>query len=115
MDQTTEEPDTLMEQAEQYAKTNAELYTLLATEKTAVVVSSLITGLVILIFVFVIFLLLGMGLGFWVGKKMGNTHSGFLVVAGGGAVLTLLIYVFRSVLIQKPVMNSMISQVLKKD
>lgn len=115
MDQTTDEPDTLLEQVEQYAKTNTELYTLVATEKVGVVISSILSGLVILIFIFVIVLLLGMGLGFWVGEKMGNTHAGFLVVAGGGAILTLLIYVFRTPLVKKPVMNALISQVLKKD
>jgi hypothetical protein len=115
MDHSTQEPDTLLEQAEQYAKTNAELYTLMATEKMALIISSILSRLVILIFVFIIFLILAMGLSYWVGEKMGHTHSGFLVVAGGAFVLTLLLYVFRNAFLQKPVMNALISEVLKKD
>lgn len=113
MDHLPDEDPSLVEQLEQYAKTNAELYTLQATDKIAVLLSSMISLLVLGGLGFILMVMLSMGIAFWIGNRMGSTYAGFLMVAAGWITVTFIVYLFRYALIRKPVMNAIISQVLK--
>jgi hypothetical protein len=108
-----EEADSLVDRAEQYAKINAELYTLKITGKVATVVASTFSRLIILLLVILVLFLLVMGLAYWVGDKYGNDYMGFFIVGGICAVVTLIAYLFRYPLIRKPVMDTLISEILK--
>jgi hypothetical protein len=103
----------LMDEVEQFVKINVELYTLRATGVIARVVSSILSNLVIGALAFIFLFMLAMGLAFWIGDKMGNLYSGFLIMGGAFAVITIIIYLLRYKLIRKPVMNGMITQILK--
>ncbi len=103
----------LVDEVEQFVKINVELYTLRATGVIARVVSSILSSLVIGALVFIVLFMLAMGLALWIGDMMGNMYSGFLIIAGVFTVITFVIYTLRFRLIRKPVMNGMITQILK--
>lgn len=102
----------LFERTESYVKTNLDLVKLKAIDKTADIVSSVVANGAIVILGFFFFLLLNLGIGFWLGTLMGQTHYGFLVLAGFYALVTLLIFFLRKN-IKTPISNSIISQMLK--
>lgn len=109
-----EEPISIADQAEQYIKTNTELYTLKITGKIAEVVSTLIAHLVVGLFGFVVLFLLTMGLALWISDIMGNNFIGFFIMAAVLGVLTLLSHRLGYTMIRKPMMNSIITQILKE-
>ena len=105
--------ENIIDQAEQYIKTNTELYALKVTDKVATVVSSLITKLIIGTLAFIVVFMLSMGLAFWIGDLMGQDYLGFLIIGGFMGIVTLILYSMRHKAIRKPLMDEMISEILK--
>ncbi len=109
-----EEPNnTILDQAEQYIKTSMELYTLRLTGKIAKIVSTLVTQLVIGVLAMIVLFMLSMFLAFWIGDMMGRPYLGFLMIGGVIGLVTWILYLKRDKLIRKPVMNDIISEILK--
>jgi pheromone shutdown protein TraB len=108
-----EETNTILDQAEQYIKTSMELYTLTLTGKIAKAVSTLVTQLVIGILSMIVLFLLVMCLAFWIGDLLGHDYLGFLIMGGVLGLVTFILFVKRHNLIRKPVMNNIISDILK--
>jgi hypothetical protein len=108
-----EESNTILDQAEQYIKTSMELYTLTLTGKIAKAVSTLVTQLVIGILSMIVLFLLVMCLAFWIGDLLGHDYLGFLIMGGVLGLMTFILFVKRHNLIRKPVMNNIISDILK--
>ena len=103
----------LFEKAEEYVKTNIQLAKLKATDKVADIVGSIVTQIAIVILGFFFLLMLNIGIAFWIGSALGQTHLGFLIVAGFYALISLLIFIFRKTIIKTPISNSIVSQFLK--
>ena len=104
----------LFEKAEAYAKTNLEIFKLKTADKLAVVVASLVSRLVVLLVFSFFFLMINIGLAIWIGESMGHIYYGFFIIAGLYALLSILLFAFRDPVIKNPIINSIISQVLKK-
>lgn len=113
MKEKPEDTIPLMDDVEQFVKTNVELYILRGTGIATRVVSSLLSSLVVWALVFIVLFMFGMGLALWIGHLMGNTYSGFLLMGGVFALVTLFVYVRRFKMIRKPLMNGLITQILK--
>jgi uncharacterized membrane protein YccC len=103
----------LVDDMEQFVKTNVELYSLRATGIITRVVSSLLTSLVIWALGFIVLFMLGMGLALWIGHLIGNMYSGFLILAAAFTLIAIIAYYNRYTMIRKPLMNGMIEQILK--
>lgn len=103
----------LFEKAEEYVKTNVQLAKLKATDKMADIVGSLIAKTALIILVFFFLMMINIGIAFWLGSVMGQTHYGFMVVAGFYLILAILVIAFQKTLIKEPISNSIISQILK--
>ncbi len=108
-----EEEENIIDRVENYVKTSSELYALKLTDKIATVVSSMITQLLIGTLAIIVLFMLAMGLAFWIGDLMGHNYLGFLIIGGGIGVITLILYLMRQKLIRKPVMDNIISEILK--
>lgn len=109
-----EEPNnTIFDQAEQYIKTSMELYTLRVTGKVAKIVSTLVTQLVIGVLAMIVLFMLSMFLAFWIGDMLGRAYLGFLIIGGVIGAVTWILFLMRDKLIRKPVMNDIISEILK--
>ncbi len=113
MDENSDLFESLVEKSEQYGKTTLELLKLKTLDKSADVVSNLVSWLIVLIFAVLFFLILNIGVALWIGELLNKSYYGFFVVAGFYALLVLVLGVFRKQLIKKPLNNSIIKQVLE--
>ncbi len=105
---------TLFDKAEDYGKTTLNLLKLNAIDKSADVVSSLVSRLVVIFTVVFSVLIISVGGALWLGKLLGDAFYGFFIVGGVYAILAILLQVFHLQWIKYPVSNSIIKQMLKK-
>jgi hypothetical protein len=104
---------TLFERAEDYGKTTLNLLKLNAIDKSADVVSSLVSRLAVIMTVVFSVLIVSVGLSLWIGKLLGDPFYGFFIIGGFYAILAILLHVFRHQWLKDPVSNSIITQMLK--
>lgn len=105
---------TLLERAENYSDSTIELFKLNAVDKSADVISSLVSRLAVFITVALSLLIVNIGLALWLGKLIGDSYYGFYVIGGFYAILALLLHIFRHQWIKYPISNSIIKQMLKQ-
>lgn len=105
---------TLIERAEVYGKTTLNLLKLNVIDKSADVVSSLISQLAVIMTVVFSVLIISIGLSLWIGKLLGDDFYGFFIIGGFYALLAILLQVFRNQWLKYPVSNSIIRQMLKQ-
>lgn len=105
---------TLFERAGDYSNSTIELLKLNAVDKSADVVSSLVSRLAILLTVALSLLIINIGIALWIGKLLGDSFYGFFFIGGFYAILATLLYIFRHPWLKYPVSNSIIKQLLKQ-
>lgn len=110
-----EDPISIIDQAEQLINTKTELYSLKLSGKVARLMASLIFQIFLLLLVMIILFLLTMGLSLWLGEGLGSSYGGFLIVGGVLAIIGLMVYLFRHKMVLKPIINTVISQLLKEN
>jgi hypothetical protein len=113
MDEQSGLIESLIEKGEQYGKTTLELLKLKTLDKSADVVSNLVSWLIVFIFAVLFFLILNIGVALWLGELLGKSYYGFFVVSGFYAILALIFSIFRKQIVKNPVNNSIITQVLE--
>ena len=104
---------TLLDRAENYGKTTLNLFKLNAIDKSADVVSSLVSQLAVLMAIVFSVLIASIGLSLWIGKLLGDSFFGFFIIGGFFAVVAIILNFFRHQWIKYPVSNSIIKQMLK--
>jgi hypothetical protein len=105
----------LLKRAEDYTRTTVELMKLQAVDKSADVVSSLLSRMIVSI-VFVLFaFLVNIGLSFWVGELLGKIYFGFLVVSAFYLLIAFILYIVRDKVLKTPIRNFIIIRMLKKN
>jgi hypothetical protein len=105
--------ESLIEKGEQYGKTTIELLKLKTLDKSADVVSTLISWTIVIVFAVLFFLILNIGIALWIGELLGKSYYGFFAVAGFYALLAIVFGIFRNQLVKRPVNNSIVTQVLE--
>lgn len=105
---------TLFERAEDYAKTSINLLKLNAVDKSAEIVSSLFSLLVVSMTVVLSIVIISLGFAFWIGKLLGDTSYGFFIIGGFYMVMAILFRVFREQWLKYPISNSIIKQMMKQ-
>ena len=104
----------LFQKAEYYGKTTVALFKLKAINKSADIVSSLASRVIISIVVLMFLLFLNVGIALWIGDKTDTLYLGFFIVAGAYLIIALLFYIFRYKWIEKPVSNRFINKLLEQ-
>ncbi len=105
--------ESLFDKAKDYSNSTIELLKLNAVDKTADVVSSLISRLAIFLTLSLSLLVINIGFALWIGQVLGNYIYGFFIIGGFYSFLSLLLYLFRHQWIKYPVSNSIIKQMMK--
>jgi hypothetical protein len=103
---------TLFDRAEDYGKTTLNLMKLNAIDKSADVLSTLVSRVVVLMIVVFSVLIISVGLSLWVGKLLGENFYGFFVIGGFYAIVAIVIYLYRLHWLQYPISNAIIKQML---
>lgn len=104
----------LFERAEDYSKTTIKLFKLNAVDKTAEIVSSLFSLLVVVMTVVLSVVIFSIGAALYIGKLIGDSFYGFFIIGGTYLLLAIIFHVFREKLLKYPVSNSIIKQLLKQ-
>ena len=105
--------ESLLERASEYGKTSYELMKLKTIDKTSDVVSSFIPNTIIFILITIFMIFLNLGLSFWLGKILGETYLGFLIVAGFYGVIAFVVYFFMYTWLKNKIGNAIIKRMLK--
>lgn len=105
---------TLFERAENYSKTTVKLLKLHAVDKTAEIVSSLFSILLVAMTVVLSIIIVSIGLALWIGKLLGDTYYGFFIIGGLYMLVAVILRTFREQLLKYPVSNSIIKQMMKQ-
>lgn len=102
----------ISDQFKEYLIVNYEIVKLHATERASVIGSSLMSSLIIGIAIFLFVFTLSIGLGFYLSALLNNMYSGFLIIAGFYFLLAIILYIGRKRMIQKPMRNKIIQELL---
>lgn len=105
---------TFFERVEEYGKSTMELLKLNAIDKSADVVSSLVSRLAVLMTLALSIIIINIGIALWIGKELGETYYGFLIIGFFYTMVTLLLHMFRNQWVKNPISNSIIKQMLKE-
>jgi hypothetical protein len=114
MDDNPTPLDALIESAREYGKTNIELIKFKVVDKSADLLSSLVTSLVILIVASIAFFIVNLGLSLWLGTLLGANFYGFFVVGGFYALVAVPLFIFREKWLKYLISNALINYMLNK-
>ena len=103
--------ENIMEQANNYVETRFQLFKLRSIDKSSQVVSSLASGLIVLIIILGAVMLLSIGLSLWIGELLGRSYYGFFVV-GGFYLLAGLIVTASKKSVKETIADSFIDKIL---
>jgi tetrahydromethanopterin S-methyltransferase subunit F len=103
----------LLSKTTDYLETRVELLELKAIGKTALVTSSFVSGLVIGILLSLVLIFIHLGIAIWLGAISGQLYYGFFIVAAFYILIAALIYFFRKQLLETPVKNAIIKNLVK--
>lgn len=113
MESTASHIESIYNKAKAYTETSIELYKLNAIDKTADVVSSLVSWVALASTVVVFLLFINIGISLYIGELLQASYLGFLIVSLFYLVLGLLLYFFNEKLIGKPITNLVISKLMR--
>jgi hypothetical protein len=113
MDTPLSSVESLIEPVENYVRTTLELSKLKLLQTAAIVATSLISRIAVMLMILVFFLVVNLGIAFWLGDILGEVYYGLFVVAGLDLVVSILSYFFLYGWIKKPVSDIIIKQALK--
>ena len=113
MEDLAKSVDMLYEKAKKYTETSAELLALKTVDKSADVLSSLITIVLIVIVVAMFTLFINVGLSLFIGTLLNEYYLGFIIISAFYLVLALVLYLFKDKFIKIPVTNLIIVKLLK--
>ncbi len=105
---------TLFERAENYGKTTLKLLELNAIDKSADVISYLVSRLAVITTVVLSIIIINIGLDLWIGKLLGESFYGFFIIGGFYVIFAIFLHLYREQLVKYPVSNSIIKQMLKQ-
>tara|TARA_R110000868_G_scaffold37619_4_gene132845 strand:- start:1572 stop:1949 length:378 start_codon:yes stop_codon:yes gene_type:complete len=113
METTAKHIELFYDKVKEYTETSIALYKLNAIDRTADIVSSLVSR-IILVLVFSLFtLFVNIAISLLIGNLIGSYYLGFLIVSGFYLIITILIYVFSNKFIKMPITNLVIEKLLK--
>ncbi|HEV7231015.1 MAG TPA: phage holin family protein [Bacteroidia bacterium] len=105
----------LTDNLKSYASTNFELFKLEATERASVIGSESVSFVAISAVAALFVVFISIGAGFYISARMGDTYSGFLIVAGFYLFLTLVLLIGKKKLIEHPLRDKIIRKVFSKN
>lgn len=106
--------DLLFDKVEKYANTSIDILKLNAVEKSADVLSSLTSSIVVFIIFAMFTLFVNIGVSLFIGKMLEEYYLGFLIVSIFYLIVGLLVYYNRTKLMKTPLSNMIIVKLLNK-
>lgn len=104
----------LSDSLKEYLLLNIEILKLEATNQVTTIGSSVAGWLIVGISAFLFIFTLSIGLGFYLSALMGNTYSGFVIIAAFYFLLAIILFIGRKIIIEKPLREKMIKKILEE-
>ena len=114
METTATHIESIYNKAKAYTQTSIELYKLNAIDKTADVVSSIVSRLALGSIIAVFLLFINIGISLYIGHLLQANYLGFLIVSSFYLLLGVSLYKFNDLLIIKPITNLVIAKLTRK-
>jgi hypothetical protein len=105
--------ESLWEKVQDYLETRIELVRMKTAGKAAEMGAALASRMIIGVAILLMIVVLNTGIAIWLGEIMGKMYYGFFIVAGFYLLIIMLLIVFRSDIIKKPVKNIMIKKIFQ--
>ncbi len=102
----------LLEKAEEYGKTSFELLKLKTVDKTADVISTIFSRVILLPVLMLVIVCLSIAAALWLGGILGRTYYGFLIMAAIYAITCAILF-FLTPRIKSKASSFIITQILK--
>lgn len=112
-DSPTDNIEELINRGRDYFETRMELLKLKAVDKTADVVSSITSRIIVAVVFTFFFLFLNIGLGIWIGNLLGATSLGFFLLAAIYLITGLILNASKDKWIKEPVTTLLIKKLFK--
>ena len=106
--------ESMVDHVKDYMHVRADEIRLGVAERSSGVIASLAGGAFLSGIFFLCFMFLSVGAALWLGRLLHDLTWGFLIVAGFQLVLGLIVWGLKRQLIQIPVMNAILDQLLLK-
>lgn len=104
----------LTDSVKQYLLLNIAILKLESTKQASTIGASVVSTLLIGTTVFLLVVTLSIGLGLFLSALLGDTYSGFAIVAAFYLVLAVVLLTGRKILIEKPLRNKIIRRILSQ-
>jgi hypothetical protein len=111
--QATENIESLFERAGDYVETRLDILKLKTADKSADIISSLASRLVILSIVIIFIIILNIGIALLLGELLGKLYYGFFILAGFYLITGLILYTNRRTWFKVPVTNLILRKIFK--
>jgi len=104
----------LTDSLKQYLLLNIEIIKLEATNHVSAIGSTVVSSLVVGISAFLFVFTLSIGLGFYLSALLGDSYSGFAIIAAFYFLLAIILFLGRKRLIERPLRNKIIEKILEE-
>ncbi len=112
-EQEEDEPG-LIDQIKEYARVRKDLALLTAADKASQLFANMISNMALGICCLFTLITGSFACGFMISEKMGNTYSGFFIVAGFYLLIALIVLFTKDKYLEKPIANAFIKKVFKE-
>ena len=102
----------LLEHAEEYVETNAELTKLKVVKTTSETISYFVSMMVIIGVILLAVMMLLTGFSILIGHALGKTEYGFFIVAAGMGVFCIILYAYKEPLLNNRFCDLLIKKIL---
>ena len=109
----TENIKSLFESAKVYGKTSFDLLKLKTIDKSAEVISSIVSTVIVVFVMIIFFAILNIGIALWLGELLGKSYYGFLALAGFYLVLGLILNSMKTKWFKIPFADMMVKKMFK--
>jgi hypothetical protein len=113
VEHTATSVEMLYDKAKKYTETSLELLALNTVDKSADVLSSLVSKVFIAMAVAMFTLFINIGISLFIGMLLNEYYLGFLIVSAFYLIIAVVLYVFKDKLIETPIANMIITKLLK--
>jgi len=110
-----ETPSTsLLDKIEELVRSTIELLKLNVIERSADLISSFVSRLVIIVMASLSILILNVGIALFIGSILGQAFYGFFIVGGLYGFAAILIGIYRHEWLKDPISNYLVKQIQKQ-
>lgn len=107
--------DEFIEKIKDYLNAKMKLSKLTIIEKGVLLFANVITNGFVIVFLILAFLFGSLGLSFYISNLMGDTFSGFFIVAFAYFLIALVAYLLKDKYIENKIINALIKKIFKDD